>query len=49
MKVPIKNSPNGVLEELVSKDIAAQEGVGDPAVFLGAGDADEEEAVVAEA
>jgi len=38
-----------VLEKLVSKDIAAQEGVGDPAVFLGAGDADEEEAVVAEA
>lgn len=38
-----------VLEKLVSKDIAAQEGVGDPAIFLGAGDADEEEAVVAEA
>ncbi len=38
-----------VLEKLVSKDIAAQEGVGDPAVFLGVGDAHEEEAVVAEA
>lgn len=38
-----------VLEKLVTKDVAAQEGVGDPAVFLGAGDAEEEEAVVAEA
>ena len=38
-----------VLEKLVEKDIAAQEGVGDPAVFLGAGDAEGEEAVVAEA
>lgn len=38
-----------VLEKLVAKDIAAQEGVGDPAVFLGAGDAEEEEKVVAEA
>lgn len=38
-----------VLEKLVAKDVAAQEGVGDPAVFLGAGDAEEEEAVVAEA
>jgi superfamily II DNA or RNA helicase len=38
-----------VLEKLVMKDAAAQEGVGDPAVFLGAGDAEEEEAVVAEA
>ena len=38
-----------VLEKLVEKDKAAQEGVGDPAVFLGAGDADLEEEVVAEA
>ncbi len=38
-----------VLEKLVAKDEAAQTGVGDPAVFLGAGDADGEEAVVAEA
>src|SRR6056297_263624 len=38
-----------VLEKLVEKDEAAQSGVGDPAVFLGKGDADEEEAVVAEA
>lgn len=38
-----------VLEKLVAKDEAAQEGVGDPAVFLGAGDAEGEEAVVAEA
>ena len=38
-----------VLEKLVAKDEAAQAGVGDPAVFLGAGDADGEEAVVAEA
>lgn len=38
-----------VLEKLVEKDVAAQKGVGDPAVFLGVGDADEEEAVVAEA
>ena len=38
-----------VLEKLVEKDEAAQSGVGDPAVFLGVGDADEEEAVVAEA
>ena len=38
-----------VLEKLVAKDIAAQAGVGDPAVFLGAGDAEGEEAVVAEA
>lgn len=38
-----------VLEKLVMKDVAAQEGVGDPAVFLGAGDAEEEEAIVAEA
>ena len=38
-----------VLEKLVKKDEAAQSGVGDPAVFLGKGDADEEEAVVAEA
>ncbi len=38
-----------VLEKLVAKDVAAQAGVGDPAVFLGAGDADGEEAVVAEA
>ena len=38
-----------VLEKLVAKDEAAQEGIGDPAVFLGAGDADGEEDVVAEA
>ena len=38
-----------VLEKLVAKDAAAQAGVGDPAVFLGAGDAAGEEAVVAEA
>ncbi|AXX97699.1 DEAD/DEAH box helicase [Profundibacter amoris] len=38
-----------VLEKLVEKNKAAQAGVGDPAVFLGKGDADEEEAVVAEA
>lgn len=38
-----------VLEKLVAKDVAAQEGVGDPAVFLGAGDTEGEEAVVAEA
>jgi superfamily II DNA or RNA helicase len=38
-----------VLEKLVAKDMAAQKGVGDPAVFLGVGDAEEEEAVVAEA
>jgi superfamily II DNA or RNA helicase len=38
-----------VLEKLVEKDIAAQQGVGDPAVFLGGGDVEGEEAVVAEA
>jgi superfamily II DNA or RNA helicase len=38
-----------VLEKLVEKDVAAQKGVGDPAVFLGAGDMEGEEAVVAEA
>ena len=38
-----------VLEKLVAKDEAAQAGVGDPAVFLGAGDAEGEEAIVAEA
>ena len=38
-----------VLEKLVAKDAAAQAGVGDPAVFLGAGDAEGEEAIVAEA
>lgn len=38
-----------VLEKLVEKDKAAQEGAGDPAVFLGVGDADLEEEVVAEA
>ncbi len=37
-----------VLEKLVAKDEAAQAGVGDPAVFLGAGNAEGEEAVVAE-
>jgi len=38
-----------VLEKLVEKDQAAQKGLGDPAVFLGVGDADREEEVVAEA
>jgi superfamily II DNA or RNA helicase len=38
-----------VLDKLVAKDMAAQAGVGDPAVFLGAGDAEGEEEVVAEA
>ncbi|MGO6755909.1 DEAD/DEAH box helicase [Rhizobium ruizarguesonis] len=38
-----------VLEKLVAKDEAAQLGVGDPAVFLGQGDADLEEEVVANA
>lgn len=38
-----------VLDKLVEKDAAAQKGVGDPAVFLGAGDAEREEAIVAEA
>lgn len=38
-----------VLEKLVEKDTAAQEGLGDPAVFLGAGEAEREEEVVAEA
>ena len=38
-----------VLEKLVEKDEAAQDGVGDPAVFLGAGDAEGEEEVVARA
>jgi superfamily II DNA or RNA helicase len=38
-----------VLEKLVEKDVAAQKGLGDPAVFLGAGDAELEEEVVATA
>jgi superfamily II DNA or RNA helicase len=38
-----------VLEKLVEKDAAAQTGVGDPAVFLGVGDADLEEEIVAQA
>jgi superfamily II DNA or RNA helicase len=38
-----------VLEKLVVKDEAAQLGVGDPAVFLGQGDSDLEEEVVARA
>ncbi len=38
-----------VLEKLVAKDEAAQQGVGDPAVFLGVGDAVLEEEVVARA
>jgi ERCC4-related helicase len=38
-----------VLDKLVEKDEAAQEGIGDPAVFLGSGDVEGEEAVVAEA
>lgn len=37
-----------VLDKLVEKDEAARQGVGDPAVFLQAGDADDEEAKVAE-
>jgi superfamily II DNA or RNA helicase len=36
-----------VLEKLVEKDAEAQKGIGDPAVFLGAGDAVQEEEVVA--
>ena len=38
-----------VLEKLVAKDEAAQQGVGDPAVFLGVGDAVLEEEIVARA
>ncbi|WP_294540249.1 SNF2-related protein [uncultured Rhodoblastus sp.] len=38
-----------VLEKLVEKDVAAQKGVGDPAVFLGVGDAELEEEIVAAA
>lgn len=38
-----------VLEKLVDRDRIAREGLGDPAVFLGAGDAEGEEIVVAEA
>ena len=37
-----------VLDKLVEKDEAARQGVGDPAVFLNAGDAESEEAQVAE-
>ena len=37
-----------VLEKLVEKDAAARQGVGDPAVFLNEGDAEDEEARVAE-
>jgi superfamily II DNA or RNA helicase len=37
-----------VLEKLVEKDEAARQGVGDPAVFLNEGDAEDEEARVAE-
>ena len=37
-----------VLDKLVAKDEAARQGVGDPAVFLNAGDVDSEEAQVAE-
>ena len=37
-----------VLEKLVEKDEAARQGVGDPAVFLDAGDVESEEAKVAE-
>jgi superfamily II DNA or RNA helicase len=37
-----------VLDKLVEKDEAARQGVGDPAVFLNAGDVDAEEAQVAE-
>ncbi|MAI12441.1 MAG: hypothetical protein CMM15_00335 [Rhodospirillaceae bacterium] len=38
-----------VLDKLVEKDEAARQGVGDPAVFLNAGDVDSEQAQVAEA
>lgn len=38
-----------VLDKLVAKDEAAQDGIGDPAVFLGCGDIEGEEAKVAEA
>lgn len=38
-----------VLDKLVERDEKAQDGVGDPAVFLGQGDAEGEEVVVAEA
>lgn len=38
-----------VLDKLVAKDVAAQDGIGDPAVFLGCGDIEGEEAKVAEA
>jgi superfamily II DNA or RNA helicase len=38
-----------VLDKLVERDVKAQDGVGDPAVFLGQGDAEGEEVVVAEA
>jgi superfamily II DNA or RNA helicase len=38
-----------VLDKLVEKDEAARQGVGDPAVFLNAGDVDSERAQVAEA
>lgn len=37
-----------VLDRLVARDEAAQQGVGDPAVFLGTGDADAEEEIVAD-
>ena len=37
-----------VLNRLVARDEAAQQGVGDPAVFLGTGDPDAEEEVVAD-
>ena len=37
-----------VLDKLIEKDKLAQEGVGDPAVFLGQGDADKEEQIVAD-
>jgi superfamily II DNA or RNA helicase len=37
-----------VLDRLVARDEAAQQGVGDPAVFLGTGDPDAEEEVVAD-
>jgi superfamily II DNA or RNA helicase len=37
-----------VLEKLVEKDVAARQGVGDPAVFLNEGDAEDEAARVAE-
>jgi superfamily II DNA or RNA helicase len=38
-----------VLEKLVEKDEEARQGIGDPSVFLGTNDVDEQEAIVADA